>query len=158
MKPRGSNPPEPPRRSDCVRTLLASDSPIVLKTLAGILTMERGFEVVGTATDGRQALLSAATLGPQLVLMDLHLPHLNGVEAIRCLKQFENPPVVFVLTSGDRPRAMNTTSGADAFVLKSEDLHAQLESRLEEWFGPKAAIPHWPKECAGKLTGHSSGL
>jgi DNA-binding NarL/FixJ family response regulator len=116
----------------------------MLKTLVGILTRERGFEVIGTATNGRQAVLSAATLAPQLVLMDLHLPHLNGIQATRCLKQFENPPVVFVLSADDSSssQAMSTAAGVDAFVLKSGDLHAQLESKLEEWFGLKAAHPH----------------
>jgi DNA-binding NarL/FixJ family response regulator len=112
----------------------------MLKTLVGILAAERGFEVVGTATNGRQAVFSAATLALQLVLMDLHLPHLNGTQATRCLKQFENPPVVFVLSADDR--AMSTAAGADAFVLKSGELHAQLKAKLQEWFGLKAAHPH----------------
>ncbi len=119
----------------------------MLKTLVRILAAEGGFEVVGTATDGHQAVLSAATLAPALVLMDLHLPHLNGVEATRCLKQFENPPVVFMVTSDDSSssRAMSTDAGADAFVVKSGDLHAQLKSKLQEWFGLKAANHHTSK-------------
>jgi two-component system NarL family response regulator len=144
MKPHRSNPAEPPLRPNSIRTLLTADTPIMLKTLVGILTRERGFEVVGTATDGRQAVHSAATLAPQLVLMDLHPPHLNGNQATRCLKQFENPPVVFMVTSDDSSsyRAVSTVAGVDAFVLKSGDLHAQLESKLQEWFGLKTANHH----------------
>ena len=71
--------------------------------------------------------------------MDLHLPHLNGAEVTRCLKQFDNPPVVFMVTSDDSPdsRALCAAVGADAFLTKSGTLPCQLKSKLQEWFGPQ---------------------
>ena len=118
----------------------------MLKTLAAIIAQEPDLDIVGTATDGRKAVLAAATLAPELVLVDLHLPHLNGAQVTRCLKQFESPPVVFIVTSDDSPssRSLSATAGADAFVVKSGDLHLQLHSELQEWFGPKAGHAHTP--------------
>jgi DNA-binding NarL/FixJ family response regulator len=118
----------------------------MLKTLASIIAQEPDFDIVGAATDGRKAVLAAATLAPDLVVVDLHLPHLNGAQVTRCLKQFDGPPVVFIVTSDDSPnsRSLSATAGADAFVVKSGDLHVQLHAKLQEWFGPKTGHAHTP--------------
>src|SRR6185295_14867086 len=67
--------------SRAVRTLIADDSPFMLKTLAQILSIEGNFALVGTATDGCQAVRQALTMEPELVLMDYRMPHLDGLEA-----------------------------------------------------------------------------
>ena len=99
------------------------------------MAQEREFEVVGIAGDGHKALLSAASLGPELVLMDLHLPHLNGAQVTQCLKEFDDPPTVFIVTANDTPdaRQMCATAGADAFIAKSGSLAGQIHSKLQEW-------------------------
>jgi len=146
MKLHASKPIRPRTTSSGIRTLLVDDCPIMLKTLAAIIAQEPDFDIVGTATDGRKAVLAAATLAPELVVMDLRLPHLNGAQATRCLKQFDDPPVVFIVTSDDTPSARNlsATAGADAFVVASGDLHAQLHLKLHEWFGPNTGHAHTP--------------
>ena len=146
MNLHASQPVRPRTTSSGIRTLLVDDCPTMLKTLAAIIAQELDFDIVGTATDGRKAVLAAATLAPELVVMDLHLPHLNGAQATRCLKQFDDPPVVFIVTSDDSPSARNlsATAGADAFVVKSGDLHGQLHLKLHEWFGPKTGHAHTP--------------
>jgi CheY-like chemotaxis protein len=123
-----------------VRTLLVDHSPLMLKILAQILAAEGKFIVVGSATDGCQALRQIVELAPELVLMDFNLPDLDGAQATRCVKHFRNPPIVFVLSSVDSfsSREMCKTAGADAFVVKSEDLQAQLRAKLQEWFGSAA--------------------
>jgi len=110
------------------------------------MAKERRFHVVGTAKDGLQAVLVAAFLTPQLVLMDFHLPHLDGAEATRRLKQFHDPPVVFILTSDDSSTARTTcmAAGADTFIVRSGDLQARLRSKLSEWFGPLASYRQTP--------------
>src|SRR6266446_6419013 len=81
-----------------VRTLIADDSPLMLKTLAQILALEGNFTLVGTATDRCQAVRQALTMEPELVLMDYRMPHVNGLEATRHIKQSENPPLIILVT------------------------------------------------------------
>src|SRR5258706_3358144 len=115
--------------SRTVRTLIADDSPFMLKSLAQILGLEGNFTLVGTATDGYQAARQALATKPELILMDLHMPHLNGIEVTRYIKQFKNPPVVIIAASDDTPdsRALAKRAGADTFVTKRGDLRAQLK-------------------------------
>ncbi len=122
------------------RTLLVDNSPIMLKIFAKILAREGDFTVVGAAVNGRQALEYALTLRPNLILMDFNLPHLNGAEATQRIKQFANPPIVFIVTSDDysSSRMMCKAAGADAFIVKAGDLCAELRSKLKEWFGSAA--------------------
>ena len=112
----------------------------MLKILAQILKEVGDFVLVGAATDGRQALRSAAALSPDLVLMDSHLPRLNGIQATEYIKRFEQPPVVVVITSDDSStsRSLALKAGADAFVVKGRDLRERLSGTLCGLFAPGA--------------------
>lgn len=116
------------------------DSPLMLKILAQILDELGHFSLVGTATDGHQALRSAKTLSPDLVLMDFHLPQLNGIQATDYIKRFAQPPVVVVITSDDSStsRSLALKAGADAFVVKGGDLGERLSATLCSLFAPNA--------------------
>jgi CheY-like chemotaxis protein len=120
-----------------VRTLIADDSPLMLRILAQVLASEGNFTLVGTVTDGRQAVRQTLNMKPDLVLMDYSMPHINGMEATRYIKQFENPPAIIIITSDDSPnsRSMAKNAGADAFVVKAGDIRVQLRARLQELFG-----------------------
>src|SRR5437879_13104082 len=111
-----------------VRTLIADDSPLMLKTIAQFLAIEGNFMLVGTATDGCQAVRQALTMEPELVLMDYRLPHLNGLEAIRHIKQSENPPVIILVTADETPssESLAKAAGADGSVEQQGHLHDQL--------------------------------
>src|SRR6266478_6496587 len=119
-----------------VRTLIADDSPVMLKILAQILAIEGNFTLVGTATDGSQAVRQVLTMEPELVLMDYRMPHLNGLEATRRIKQSENPPLIIIVTSDDTPsgEALAKAAGADGFVKKSGNLRDQLRSIFQKLF------------------------
>jgi len=119
-----------------VRTLIAGDSPVLLKILAQTLALEGNFTLIGTATDGCQAVRQALTMEPELVLMDYRMPHLNGLEAIRHIKQSENPPLIILVTADDTPssEALAKAAGADGFVRKRGNLHDQLRSVFQELF------------------------
>ena len=122
--------------SRTVWTLIADDSPFMLKTLAQILSIEGNFALVGTATDGCQAVRHALTMEPELVLMDYRMPHLNGLEATRLIKQSENPPLIIIVTSDDTPggEALAKAAGADGFVKKGGNLRDQLRSIFQKLF------------------------
>jgi len=126
------------------------DSPRVLKVLSQILAKEEGFTLVGSATDGCQALRYASALEPELVLMGLHLSKLSGAQATSHIKKSMNPPVVFMVCSDDAPgsRAMSEAAGADALIASSPDLEVGLRSRLREWFNPKETrTAHGGRHC-----------
>ena len=124
-----------------IRTLVADDSPFMLKVLAQTLEAAAGFDLVGTATDGRQALRYVSMLSPDLVLMDLHMPGLNGIQATRYINDRGHPPVVIIITTDDSSaaREMAEEAGADGFVSKDGNLRNQLISTLQELFGPNGA-------------------
>src|SRR6266478_3321379 len=119
-----------------VRTLIADDSPVMLKILAQILALEGSFTLIGTATDGCQAVRQILTMEPELVLMDYRMPHLNGLEATRLIKQSENPPLLIIVTSDETPNgdALRKAAGADGFVKKGGNLRDQLRSLFQKLF------------------------
>ncbi len=123
-----------------VRTLLVDDSQFMREYLSILLRREGGFELVGTATDGREALGCVTALKPDLVLMDVNMPCLDGIEATRSIKQSGRQsgyaPAIVIVTSEDTLacRSRAEKAGANGFVSKTEDLRAQLKSTLENLF------------------------
>jgi DNA-binding NarL/FixJ family response regulator len=105
-----------------VRTLLVDDSPEFLGAATRFLAADPQIEIVGRALSARQAIEEAARLQPDLVLMDVAMPEMNGLVATRHIKGQPNPPRVIALTlyDNDEYRAQAQAAGADGFVAKSE--------------------------------------
>jgi len=143
--------------SRTIRTFLADDSPFMMALLARLLGRDERIAIVGSATDGRKAVQAASTSRPDLVLMDLHMPGLDGAEATYRLKQLRNPPIVFVATSDDTPeaRARSLRAGADAYLLKTPNLAAQLQTAIQDFFGShltrENGQAHYPHEAVAAL-------
>ncbi len=119
-----------------VRALIADDSPLMLRILAQILEAEGCFTLVGSVTDGIQAVRQTLNLKPELVLMDYSMPRMNGIDATRCIKQVQNPPFVIIITSNDTPacKTLAEAAGADGFVFKGPNLHHHLRMALRGLF------------------------
>jgi DNA-binding NarL/FixJ family response regulator len=102
-----------------IRVLLADDHPVYRKGLAGVLAEADDIEIVGEAADGADVLAQAFGLRPDVVLMDLHMPTLNGVEATRRLA-VEAPRVsVLVLTMFDNESVHAAMrAGARGYLVK----------------------------------------
>lgn len=98
--------------------LLADDHRIVAEGLRSLL--EDGFDLVGTVGDGRALLAAAATLKPDVIVCDIGMPLLNGLDAIRELRKRGSPAKIVVLTMhADVPLATEALqAGASAYVLK----------------------------------------
>lgn len=105
------------------RVLLVDDDPLVRSALRLMLGGQADLEVVGEAADGREGLRRAAELGPHVVLMDIRMPRMNGLEATRTLlgrPRGSAPPKVIVLTTFDADEYVveALAAGADGFLLK----------------------------------------
>jgi DNA-binding NarL/FixJ family response regulator len=90
---------------------------------AAILAYGRGLEVVGEAHDGREAVLKCEQLRPDLVLMDLSMPEMDGIEATRAIKERLPTTVVLVVTAHEDEDLMLRAirAGAAGYVLKGDD-------------------------------------
>ena len=108
-----------------IRVLLVDDHAAFRRALASILAEEPDFELAGEADDGLQALEMARTLVPNVVLMDISMPRLDGLEATRRIRA-EAPCVpIVILTSSDSEPAMEAVkSGARGYLLKSVEPQA----------------------------------
>jgi DNA-binding NarL/FixJ family response regulator len=103
-----------------IRILLADDHKIIRDGLSALLGAEPGFEVIGEAEDGLQVVERSAELRPDVVVMDLSMPGLNGIDATRRLREGEDPPRVVVLSMhSDRRFVLGALkAGASAYLLK----------------------------------------
>src|SRR5437867_565731 len=88
----------PGRRAHKIRLLLVDDHPFVREGIKAHLATLAGIEVVGEAGNGHEALQQAASLKPDLVLMDISMPDMNGLEAISRLRKTAPAARVLVLT------------------------------------------------------------
>jgi DNA-binding NarL/FixJ family response regulator len=106
-----------------VRVLIVDDHPIWRNGAARDLA-EAGYEVVGTAGDGAQALRVAAATRPEVIVLDLHLPDMSGAEVTRQLLTASPEVRVLMLSaSGERQDVLDAvTAGASGYVLKSAQL------------------------------------
>ena len=104
-----------------VRVLLVDDQAPFLRAMSAVVEEAVGFEVVGTACTGEDCIVAAAELLPDLVLMDVNLSGIDGLEATRRLRGGASPPVVLLVSTYDEDAGAHfvAESGAAAFVTKS---------------------------------------
>lgn len=105
--------------------LLVDDHPIVLTAIRMLLERER-FRVIGTAEDGKEAVELARKLSPQVVIVDIGLPELDGMEVIKRLQLLDPPPKIMALTGqpADLYVRRCLDAGIGAFVNKNEDIES----------------------------------
>lgn len=106
-----------------MRVLVVDDAALVRVRLVERLTEASGVTVVGAAADGNEAVALARSLGPDVVVLDLNLPGLSGLEVLAVLKAQPNPPMVIVMTNHahDHYRKECLSAGADFFFDKSTE-------------------------------------
>lgn len=118
-----------------IKVLICDDQVVVREGLRAILSTARNIEVVGEAGDGDEALQEVARLGPDVVLMDLKMPVMNGVQATRAIRDHYPNTRVLVLTTFDADEWVfdAVRSGAAGYLLKDtsrEGLIAAIEGTV----------------------------
>jgi len=114
-----------------VRVLIADDEPLFAEALEVLLSADERIEVVGRAADGSEAVELARTLEPDLVLMDLSMPGVDGFEATEELTA-NGGPRVLVLTGSDDPAdvARARSAGAAGYLTKDKIAETLVEAIL----------------------------
>lgn len=165
-EPESVPPPVLPSSSETIRILLVDSQAVSRAGLRHLLTSYAGLRIIGEAADGVQAVSETLELGPQVVLMDTHLPEGQSLEALRQIKQLNLDTKVLLLATQDREEYLYETlrAGADGYILKDiapdelvQAIHSvargdvliqpQIASRLISRYGQQ-----------GKSGGHSTTL
>jgi DNA-binding NarL/FixJ family response regulator len=125
-----------------IRVLVADDSPTALRSICDYLEFAGGFEIVATASDGMNAVQLAAMRKPDLVLLDLSMPRVNGLEAAKQIR-LSSPELRVIIFSELRGLSLSDEcrrSGADCFVHKS-NLPEGLLTEIRRLFVPEGGKP-----------------
>ncbi|MFJ1703936.1 response regulator [Kitasatospora sp. NPDC088346] len=149
-----------------IRVLLVDDHQVVRRGLRTFLEVQDDIEVVGEAADGAEAVARTQELGPDVVLMDLKMPGVDGIEALRLLKEEGSPARILIVTSFTEHRTMVPAlrAGAAGYVYKDVDPEALAGAIRSVHAGhvllqPELAAallsdgnPHVPQGRGGTLT------
>jgi NarL family two-component system response regulator YdfI len=122
-----SETPETPKR---IRVLIADDHPVVRTGLRLMLQMRQEFELVGEAADGASAVRLVGEVQPDVVLMDLRMPGMDGLEAIEAIRRDWPQVAVIILTTYNEDALMirGLRAGARGYVLKDTDLETIFQA------------------------------
>ena len=111
-----------------VKVLIADDSTPIRERIIKLLSTLSDVEIAGEAIDGIETAVLARKLKPDIVILDLQMPKLSGLEILPRLKEMDPPPVIVVLTnySTSPMKAMCTRKGADYFFDKSTEFEKAI--------------------------------
>lgn len=144
-----------------IRALLVDDHAVVMEGTRSLI--EKGskgaIEVVGTALDGLAAIEAVQKLRPDVILMDIDMPKLDGIEATRRIRQQPDAPEVIILTALEPGEQSSRAGGAGAkgFLLKSEDPHRLITAIYDVAKGDGALSPRIAKQMlatVGRVAGN----
>ena len=107
-----------------MKLLIIDDDALIRKSLSLNLSREEDITVVGTASDGAEALQLVERLGPDILLMDIRMPGVDGIAATRLIKQrFADIRIMMLTTFDDRPNIQQAlAAGADGYLLKTDKI------------------------------------
>jgi two-component system, NarL family, response regulator len=133
-----------------IRILIVDDHPVVRAGLTSMLSTQPGMEVVGSASNGKEALALLEKTVPDAILIDLRMPGMSGLETMRAIRLRIDPPRIIVLTSFDTDEDIYQAVGAGAqgYVLKS----ASQDELLEAIRLVLADKRYFPAHIAAQLT------
>lgn len=135
-----------------IRVLVADDHPLLREGIAAVLAAQVDIELVGEAGDGQEALDCFRRLRPDVTLMDLQMPRMNGIESIQAIRsEYPDARIAILTTYRGDVRALHAIqAGAQAYLLKST-LRKELVETIRQ---VAAGRRHIPGEIAAELAEH----
>jgi DNA-binding NarL/FixJ family response regulator len=136
--------------SDKIRILIVDDHPVVRAGLASMLGTQEGLEVVGAAWNGQEAFALIEQHRPQVVLLDIRIPGMNGIQILEALRSMPDAPRVVMLTNfeTDEDIYRAVRAGAHGYLLKSTTQQQMIEAILAVASGGR----HFPPHIVSRLT------
>ena len=138
-----------------IRLLIVDDHPIMRDGLRGVFRGDEDFEVVGEAGDGAEAVRLAQAWQPDVILMDLRMPGMGGVEAITQLRERQHPARILILTTYDTDRDVLPAikAGATGYLLKDAPRDELIRAVRAAYQGHSVLAPKVASTLVG-LAGH----
>jgi DNA-binding NarL/FixJ family response regulator len=121
-----------------VQVLIVDDQEPFRRAIAAVVSETDGFAVLASTASGEEALLAVTRLRPDLVLMDVNLPGIDGIEATRRITQDAGPPVVVLLSTYDQDELDVSSCGAASYLAKAA-------------FGPDLLVAAWVAATTGSI-------
>ncbi len=134
---------------DAISILIADDHPLILAGLGSLINAIPQFHLAGQAVNGREALACYERLRPDVVLMDLNMPEMNGVEAIEQIRRLDAHARIVILTTyqGDEDVYRGLRAGANGYLLKDSGFEQLIDCIKTVATGHK----YLPAEVSAKL-------
>jgi DNA-binding NarL/FixJ family response regulator len=124
-----------------IRVLLADDHPLIRRGLASAINIETDIDIVGEASDGREAIDLAKRLLPEIVVMDVSMPHMNGITATRILHSvFPEVRVIGLSMCTEEEGKEMLNAGAVKYLSKTAPVSAILEAIRDAATKPNAGL------------------
>lgn len=125
-----------------IRTLVVDDSPSYLEVICALIERDQAIDIIGRAADGADAIKAVAELQPDVVLMDIDMPRMNGLSAALILSENFQATKIVMMSSEDSldARLACLACGASAFIAKSK-IHEDIAAKLRYLFDNNTPIP-----------------
>ncbi len=141
-----------------IRLIVVDDHPVVRKGIVAMLETEDNLEVIAECSDGQEAVREYAQQKPDVILMDLVMPGMNGIDAIKEIKNIDSAARILVLTSFTSNEQVFAAieAGATGYLLKDSDPENLVRSIEQVYHGESSLHPLIARKLLNEFTQHSN--